>query len=139
MGTIKSCGQLREGDETELMKAIHDIGPISIAIDASTIQMRFYRKGVLNPPRCSSTDLDHAVLAVGYGSENGEDYWLVKNSWGTSWGENGYVKIARNVNNVCGVASTPSYPTISNKAPLYEESNSNMFGFCFVVLLVVVL
>ena len=56
------------------------------------------------------TSLDHGVLAVGYGTENGTEYFLVKNSWGASWGDKGYVKIAM-ADNICGVSSQPSYPT----------------------------
>ena len=56
-------------------------------------------------------DQAHAVLAVGYGTENGKDYWLIKNSWSTYWGDNGYVKIARK-NNICGVATAASYPIL---------------------------
>lgn len=60
------------------------------------------------------TELDHGVVVVGYGTENGEDYWLVRNSWGTNWGEDGYFKLQRNVGNTrtgkCGIAIEPSYP-----------------------------
>lgn len=68
-------------------------------------------KGIYNGP--CGTNLDHAVVIVGYGSENGQEYWIVKNSWGTNWGEAGYAKIARNVRystGLCGIAMMPSYP-----------------------------
>uniref|UniRef100_A0A8C3WDG2 Cathepsin L n=1 Tax=Catagonus wagneri TaxID=51154 RepID=A0A8C3WDG2_9CETA len=101
--------------EEALMKAVATVGPISVGIDASHESFQFYSAGIYFEPQCSSEDLDHGVLVVGYGAEGADSnkkYWLVKNSWGNNWGMGGYIKMAKDKNNHCGIATMASYPTI---------------------------
>ncbi|VVC28253.1 Cathepsin propeptide inhibitor domain (I29),Cysteine peptidase, asparagine active site,Cysteine [Cinara cedri] len=111
--TVSGFVNIQRGDENTLAKAVATVGPVSIAIDASLDNFRFYDEGVFYEPTCSSVHLDHGVLAVGYNTtEAGEDYWIVKNSWGEEWGQGGYIWMARNKNNNCGIASMASYPLV---------------------------
>ncbi|GFU98966.1 digestive cysteine proteinase 1 [Trichonephila clavipes] len=68
--------------------------------------------GIYSDPACSNTTLSHALTVIGYGTENGTDYWLVKNSWGKSWGQGGFGKLLRNRNNHCGIASRALFPVL---------------------------
>ena len=112
--TMSSCVDVTANNQVHLKEAVAR-GPVSIAIEADTKAFQLYKSGVLTGDACG-TNLDHGVLIVGYGSESGSEYWLVKNSWGTSWGDNGYIKIGRsdstNDPGVCGIAMQPSYPVV---------------------------
>nr|QOV03091.1 cathepsin L2 [Mahanarva fimbriolata] len=100
------------GDEDQLKVAVANVGPVSVAIHASS-DMKYYKQGVYRSEECRNDTVNHAVLVVGYGTTpNGTDYWLVKNSWGWSFGLQGYIMIARNQNNMCGIASYASYPVM---------------------------
>jgi len=110
--TVTGHTDVREGSESGLTSAIATVGPISVAIDASHMSFQFYSSGVYYEAQCSSRQLDHGVTAVGYGTEGSQDYYWVKNSWAASWGDKGYIKMSRNRNNNCGIASSASYPLV---------------------------
>uniref|UniRef100_A0A0G4H8P6 Peptidase C1A papain C-terminal domain-containing protein n=1 Tax=Chromera velia CCMP2878 TaxID=1169474 RepID=A0A0G4H8P6_9ALVE len=102
--------------ETALMAAVAEHGPVAVAIQANEMAFKFYKSGVLTE-HCGSR-MNHGVLLVGYGTENGLDYWLVKNSWGRTWGDKGYIKLVRNSSKPsvgshgqCGILDHASYPT----------------------------
>ena len=111
---MSSCTDVTKNNQIDLKEAVSR-GPVSIAIEADTKAFQLYTSGVLTGDACG-TNLDHGVLIAGYGEEDGTEYWLVKNSWGPSWGDEGYIKIARsdstNDAGVCGIAMQASYPVV---------------------------
>jgi len=108
--TLASFVNVQTGDENDLQSKVA-LGPTSVAIDASQSSFQFYSSGVYSDPDCSTTSLDHGVLAVGWGVDaTGGPYWKVKNSWGAAWGLNGYIWMARNDGNMCGIATMATLP-----------------------------
>lgn len=110
---VRGSATLPRGNEILLRMVLALTGPLPIAIDAGNRSFHSYKSGVYDDKSCMGTNdaLNHAVLLVGYGTDDkGGDYWLIKNSWGNKWGDNGYIKIARNRGNLCGVASFAVLP-----------------------------
>lgn len=92
-----------------LVSSVSQKGPHAIGMNASGAGFQLYTDGVYSSPTCDPNGLNHAVTLTGYGSLDGEAYWEVKNSWSADWGKEGYVLIARNAGNMCGVASDTAY------------------------------
>ncbi|MCI4381409.1 hypothetical protein PGIGA_G00251180 [Pangasianodon gigas] len=101
---------LQRNNEFELQKVVAKIGPVAVGINADEDTFHHYSKGIYNST-CKTLPLNHAVLVVGYGKEEGQQYWLVKNSWGTDWGEGGYIRMLRNKNQ-CGIGSYSVVPIV---------------------------
>jgi C1A family cysteine protease len=110
-GGVVGFKDVAPDSEQDLMSALSQ-QPVSIAIEADKSIFQLYKSGVLSG-LCGSS-LDHGVLAVGYGTEDGKDYWKVKNSWGPSWGASGYIKLLRGKggSGECGLLKQASYPVV---------------------------
>ena len=112
---ISNFVDVEQNNENALQQAVYK-QPVSVAIEADQFSFQFYHSGVMTS-KCG-TNLDHGVLLVGWGTLNGKDYWKVKNSWGSSWGSDGYILLARNISakeGQCGIAMMASYPTLDSQ------------------------
>ncbi|OHT16188.1 Crustapain [Tritrichomonas foetus] len=93
------------GDEKVLLENILNVGVASVCIDSQQADFQMYSGGIYSSDSCSSLSFSHAVNAVGFGVEGGVEYWVVRNSWGSDWGEEGYFRLARNAGNMCAIAT----------------------------------
>ena len=111
--TLSSFKDVPTNSETALMTAIAQ-QPVSVAVEADQNNFQFYSGGVMT--KACGTNLDHGVLAVGYGTQGGQDYYKVKNSWGADWGAKGYILLGRGAafsgQGQCGIQMDPSYPVV---------------------------
>jgi cathepsin L len=109
--TILSYFSGEKGDENALLSAVYNCGVPMAAIDASQVSFQLYTNGIYSDPSCSSTNLDHLIVLVGYGADgDGTPFWILQNSWGTAWGEKGYMRLLRNAGNMCGIATASIFP-----------------------------
>lgn len=97
--------------ESNITTQLPKVGPIGIGIDALNAKMKAYTGGIAQPDCPKGSTLNHAVLIVGYGTEGGVDYWKIKNSWGTDWGEDGYYRVVRG-KNACGIAEDATHSVV---------------------------
>ena len=112
---IESYKDIIQNNE-KILKRVVAQQPVSVAIQANLLSFRYYSSGIYSDQNCGN-NIDHGVLIIGYGYDDtyDMDYWTIKNSWGSDWGENGYIRIQRNINNssgLCGIALQPSIPIL---------------------------
>lgn len=107
--SFQNMVRIPSGNVLYLMDALLSVGPISVVIDAEG-DFQLYESGVFESSECSKTELDHAVIAVGYGvTSKGKTYYIIKNSWGTDWGMDGYIYFSADIPNMCGIAQDACY------------------------------
>jgi cathepsin L len=110
VGEVNGHNDVTPNSMQALMAQV-DKGPVSVAIQANKMVFQTYKSGILDSTKCG-TQLDHGVLVVGYDNSGSEPYWIVKNSWGTTWGMEGYINIAMvDGAGICGIQMAPTQPT----------------------------
>ncbi|GCB76086.1 cathepsin K-like [Scyliorhinus torazame] len=108
---IKGFRRIKNYSEKQLAAVIRRVGPLSVLICSAHDSWRFYKSGILDNADCNNKKIDHAVLLIGYVDEHPTGYWIIKNSWGTSWGERGYIRLVKG-KNMCKITHCASYPII---------------------------
>lgn len=101
-------GYTQLDSEANIVKYVLQLGPGGVTIDGSQPSFQLYSSGIYNDAACSSTNVNHALGIVGWGTESAVDYWILKNSFGTSWGESGYIRLLKNGQNFCGITVAAS-------------------------------
>ncbi|XP_011180419.1 procathepsin L [Zeugodacus cucurbitae] len=109
---IRDYARIKPGDEEKMKEVIATLGPLACSINGSPISFEQYMGGIYDDNECNQEEVNHSVVVVGYGTENGRDYWIIKNSYSENWGEAGFMRLLRNANSFCGIASECSYPIL---------------------------
>ncbi|CAD7012365.1 unnamed protein product [Ceratitis capitata] len=107
---VKGFAAIKPKDEKTMKEIVGTLGPLACSVNALETLL-LYKEGIYDDAECNKGEVNHAVLVVGYGSEKGKDYWIVKNSWDKNWGEDGYFRLPRG-SNFCGIAEECSYPLV---------------------------
>ncbi|CAB0021061.1 unnamed protein product [Nesidiocoris tenuis] len=124
--SITNYVEIKNGSEIALQEAVADYGPVSVSIDTGSFDWYYFTgTGIFDHPDCFA-EVNHGVLVVGYGSDNGTDYWIVKNSYGYSFGDEGYIKMSRNKNNQCSIASYANFPVIGQWKRVSTSANGKI-------------
>jgi hypothetical protein len=111
---LSGFGQVDPTDSA--LAAVLAKGPVAVAVDAGAHTFQFYKSGIYNDPSCSSEDLNHAMVLVGWGVAGNLSHWILRNSWTESWGENGYIRILRR-DDYCGVVKEAIIPVVAPVNP----------------------
>ncbi len=107
---VKEWYRVADEDPDQLKAAIA-LGPVAVAMESQSLGIEYYSHGIFSSSSLCGTDLDHAVTAVGYGVDNGREFYIIKNSFGPDWGENGYIKLGiEKGKGVCGIQMWSFWP-----------------------------